>query len=246
MSQILLVSEDAERRQSISQVFSSLGHGLRSAPTLDAAAEAGLTDGVDIIVVDNDPLCSVGREAVRRFRRPGGAPRVLWTGAGVGSALGPVFAETPDALLVPPLTMSSVGTTLARLEHGEAPEPGGRLVLEHVDGSFDRFPPFRVLWAAAVQRASGRFELYIDEVEREVYLVDGQIVAARGFPSLLADHGVEGDEDADMESLIGRAIAAGLRPDLAMEHAARGIARTVAGYAGRSGGMVFFDNLAEP
>lgn len=227
-------------------MFRALGHSVRLAPTLDAAEHAGQARGVDLVVVDNDAACSEGRAAIRRLRAPEGGPRVLWTGAGVRSGLGLVFVEVPDALLVPPLTMSSVGTTLARIEHRGAGDLEGRLVLDNVDGSFEHFPPFRVLWAAAAARASGRLELYLDEVEREVHLHDGQVVAARGFPDVLADGGVQGDEDDDLETLIGRAIGAGLRPDLAMQQAATGLAATIAGLVGRSGGMVFFDSMAEP
>ncbi len=244
MSQILLVSADSLSREPLAAALDSLGHGRRVVDDL-AAAEQALTDAAaDILIVDTNVACTEGRDALRRLRK-NGRPRVVWTGPGVVSGLGLVFAEIPDGVLPLPTTMGAVGTVLARLDRPFKASDLHSVDMTAIDGSFEHFPPFRVLWAASHFRSSGRLELYHDEVERELFLLDGRIVAGRGFAEALDGMGVQGDPDDDLESLIGQAIASGTRPDLALEEASRGVGRVIARLVGQSGGMVFFDPHAE-
>lgn len=242
MSRILLVTPDGAKRRELAHAFEPLGH------TLSACDEVAQAQGqaIDIIVVDTGPACSQGREAVKLFAQGGGGgPRIVWTGPGVSSGLGLVFAEVPDAVLPSPVTMASAGAALARLDRLVGPSASAGSDLEAVDGPLERFPPFRVLWQAHRTRASGRLEVFDDDIERELFLADGRVVGGRGFPDALVEHGVQGSEVDDLGGLIGRAIGGGARPDLVLEAAAMAVGRGIADTVGRSGGMVFFDSRAE-
>ncbi|MCK6505196.1 hypothetical protein L6R53_17655 [Myxococcota bacterium] len=241
MSRILLVTRDAACRQELSEAFSALGHRVEvCADPAEVASRAA-----EVVVVDNDLTCSQGRQVVRTLAAADRPRRlVVWTGAGVSTGLGPVFTELPDAVLSPPLGMATVGAVLSRLERGSG-RPGDTVDLDAVDGPVDRYPPLRVLWAAHRARACGRLELYLDDMEHELFFQDGRLVGGRGFPQAMAAHGVEGEEEDDLGALMARAIATGARPDQVLEDAARAVGRVIASTVGRSGGMVFFDPRAE-
>lgn len=241
MPRILLLTSDPACRKELVEAFHALGH-----PVDECADPAEvLTRPADVIVVDNDLTCRQGRQVIRALAGTDKPRRlVVWTGAGVATGLGPVFTELPDAVLSPPLGMATVGAVLARLERGSG-RPEDTVDLDAVDGPVDRHPPVRVLWAAHRARASGRLELYLDEIEHELFLRDGRLVGGRGFPQAMAEHGVVGDEEDDLGALMARAIAAGAQPDQVLEDAARAVGRIVASSVGRSGGMVFFDARAD-
>ena len=241
MSRVLLVSCDEEARRALRESFIALGYEVAAAEQLPAPAVIQ----AEVVVVGNDSACSQGRNAVRTLGAAGHAARVIWTGEGASSGLGLVFVELPDAVLVPPIGTASLGTTLSRMErHGRAIDPHVES-LEGVDGPTEDFPLLRVLWVAHRTRASGRLELFLDDVERVLYLRDGSIIGGRGFPDLMGQPEVVGSPEDDVGQLISRAIAQGARPDTALEQACAALGRTIAATAGRTGGMVFFDPQAE-
>ncbi|MCB9777949.1 MAG: hypothetical protein H6742_05250 [Alphaproteobacteria bacterium] len=244
MSRILLVSADEQASAATIEAFRSLGRLVLRVDDADAAVAHLAEEPADLVVVDTDATCASGRELVRRLREDSD-PAVAWTGQGVASGLGLVFAEVPDAVLAPPVTMASAGAMLGRLEREGARHLDNLRDLSEVDGPIEHFPPLRVLWAAQLARARGMLELYVDERERELHLDGGRIVDARGFPDLLVDHGISIDDDDGLEAAIGKAVAAGVRPDLAMQSAGLHIGTEIAAMVGRAGGMVFFDPAAE-
>jgi len=241
MSRVLLVCREEEVQGALRAALTALGHEVEDAAELPAAGEVQ----AEVVVVDNDAACTQGRDLVRSLRKSGQAVRVVWAGEGVSSGLGLVFTELPDAVISPPVTMASVGAALARMERHAGPIDLELLDLDAIDGPLEYFPLVRVLWAAHRQRASGRLELYLDEAERELHLRDGAIVGGRGFPDLLSEQGVQGSLDDDLNDLVSRAIAQGLRPDTVLEQAAQALGVAVAATVGRSGGMVLFEPGAE-
>ncbi|NOY26458.1 MAG: DnaJ domain-containing protein [Oligoflexia bacterium] len=240
MSQILLIAREASMLAELHAAFAPLGHQI---DTCDNVTES-MSMAANVVVVDTDQGCTEGRR-VRAHFTSADATRVVWTGRGVSSGLGLVFAEQPDAVLPSPITMAGAVAALARLERIQRNSVASALDLASVDGPVEQYPPVRVLWTAHRTRASGRLEMVWGDCERVIFLAEGRIVGGQGFGDALAEHGVHGDEDEDLARLMGRAIGAGARPDLVLEAAGQAIGRAVAESVGQTGGMVFFDPQAD-
>ena len=127
-----------------------------------------------------------------------------------------------------------------------ADEWSGRSFLERVDGSLERFPPMRVLFLAHRLAASGVLEVQVDGRDVAIFIQGGAVVGCRGLPDLLADLGVDGDNSAGLDDLVGQVIAAGMAPDTAFSVAAKALGQTLAGWWPAGEGRVLFDPLALP
>lgn len=118
--------------------------------------------------------------------------------------------------------------------------------LATIEGNSDRFPPLRVLFLAWRIRGDGRLSVQTHTGKQELFLQQGQIVSARGFPDLLTDIGVPGSPWDDLGVLVSRAVGAGQRPEDALAAGSRGLGRAFVAWVGNTRAQVSFDTRAAP
>lgn len=246
MARILLVEPARKRSVAIAHLLRRIGHGT--------VAVSSVSDGLarfaerlpDLVIVAADSSPGAPAELVTAAREHR-VPVVC-----LGSVELANEAPEPDATLSYPLSVPALAATLGTLLPARPPGWSGSAFLSKIDGPLDAFPPLRVAFLAHRLRADGTLHVDPgrDEAPFSVTFAGGRIADCRGIADLLAPPPATrsegrptagiGPSNDDLQAVLGRVIAEGMRPDAAMDRAAEGVGRALARTVGRTLGRVRF------
>jgi CheY-like chemotaxis protein/tetratricopeptide (TPR) repeat protein len=247
LARLLLIDEMPATRETVAEILRRLGHEVDVQPTPDGAKGILESNAPDAIFLAGRATTWSGVRALEQIRtanngQGSAAPPVIWLD---GSP--PEFAgKGPEAFLTRSPAQADVQKVLADLLGGGGTRDWADLAfLQAISGPLEQFPPIRVLALAHRMKASGRMSVVTDAGRLTVDLDAGRVVHATGFVDILEFLGLHNGPDEDMGQVLGRAVAAGMAADAALNIAAQTLGARLADLLDQDG-HVEFDSQARP
>lgn len=218
MGHLVVVDADQRAQRALTDLLLKLGHRVDSGDSL-AGVRSALHDRPELLFIGAGPG---GADIDRQWALLGelGRPaRVVWTGplrelvepaldAGIGV----------DFLPIPPRAPAVVALVARHLASAPTERWSGAEFLTEVSGPASRFPPARVAFLAHRVGAAGWLEIGAPGSVEAVAFLGGRVVGLQSAGRIAGALGQAGP--ADLNRLIGAAIAAGKSPDDALQEVA--------------------------